>query len=175
MKYAIVKIGSSQYKVSEGEEIAVEKLPLKKDEAVVFDQVLLLVDGQELKIGQPLVAGTVVKGKVLEQTKDKKIRVATFKAKSRYRRVIGHRKHLTRILIQSVGPSGAAKKTPAKKVKKEAAKTVGKVRAKATKATKAVKVTKVTKAAKVTKITKVTKATKVAKTAKAAETSPKKK
>jgi large subunit ribosomal protein L21 len=103
MKYAVVKIGGSQYKVVEGDQLDVEKLDGKKGKAVEFKEVLLLADGEKVQIGQPLIKGVSVRAKILEQFKDKKVRVATYKAKSRYRRVIGHRKLLTKIKIEKIG------------------------------------------------------------------------
>lgn len=100
-KYAIVKIGGSQYKVAEGDEIQVDKIEGEKGKAVSFDEVLLLAD-EEIKIGEPLVKGAQIKAKIIEQFKGDKIRVATFKAKSRYRRVKGFRPQLTKIKIEKI-------------------------------------------------------------------------
>ena len=102
MAYAIVKIGGSQYKVSVGDELDVEKLEGKKGDKITFGEVLLLSQADKLKLGKPLVKGATVEAEILEQFKGKKIRVATFKAKSRYRRVKGHRKHLTKIKIKKI-------------------------------------------------------------------------
>jgi len=102
MKYAVVKIGGSQHKVAEGDEIEVEKIEGEKGKAVDFKEVLLLVDEEKVKIGKPYIKGAQVKTKILDQIKGKKIRVATYKAKSRYRRVKGHRKLLTRLKIEKV-------------------------------------------------------------------------
>ena len=115
MNYAIVKIGGSQYKVAEGDELDVEKLIGEKGTKVVFDQVLLWVSDKKIKIGQPLVKGVKVKAEILDQFKGKKIRVAIFKAKSRYRRVSGHRKLLTKIKIVKIGKTQSAKKPLPKK------------------------------------------------------------
>ena len=112
MKYAIVKIGGSQFKLNEGDEISVEKIAGKKGDKVVFKEVLLLVDEKKIKIGQPLVKGETVQAQILEQYRGEKIRVATFKAKSRYRRVKGHRKYLTKIKIEKIIPSGKNTRTP---------------------------------------------------------------
>lgn len=101
MKYAVVKIGGSQYKVAEGDEIAVDKIDGEKGKSLIFNQVLLLVDDQRVQIGQPLVKEAKVKAEIVGQFKGKKIRVATYKAKSRYRRVKGFRPQLTRIKIKS--------------------------------------------------------------------------
>lgn len=102
MKYTIIKIGGKQYKVSEGDELLVEKIEGKKGDSIVFDQVFLLVDDGKVNIGQPLVKGAKVGAKILEQTKGEKIRVVKFKAKSRYRRVKGHRQRLTKVKIERI-------------------------------------------------------------------------
>ena len=111
MKYVVVKIGGSQYKVSEGDELVVEKLEGKKDEILEFNQVLLYVNDDKLKIGQPFIKGAKVKAKVVNQLKGEKLRVATYKAKARYRRVKGHRKHLTQLKITQISLSASKKKT----------------------------------------------------------------
>jgi large subunit ribosomal protein L21 len=100
-KYAIVKIGGSQYKVTEGDELEVDKIEGEKGKTVNLDEVLLLVD-EEIKIGEPLVKGAQIKAKIIEQFKGDKIRVATYKAKSRYRRVKGFRPLLTKIKIEKI-------------------------------------------------------------------------
>lgn len=105
MKFAIIKSGSKQYKVSQGEEILVEKLDGDPEKKVNFEQVLLFVDGKNVKVGTPVINNIQVLGKIKGQEKAKKIRVATYKAKSRYRKVKGHRQQLTRVLIEKIGSS----------------------------------------------------------------------
>lgn len=105
MKYAVVQIGKSQYKVADGNELEVDKIEGKKGKKLTFDKVLLVVNGKKIKIGNPLIKGAKVAAEVLDQFKDKKIRVATYKAKSRYRKVKGHRTHLTKIKIKKVTTS----------------------------------------------------------------------
>lgn len=102
MKYAVVKIGGSQYKVAEGDEFEVEKIEGEKGNSIELKEVLLLVKEGKVKIGKPYLPGVKVKGKILDQIKSPKIRVATYKAKSRYRSVKGHRKLLTRIKIEKI-------------------------------------------------------------------------
>jgi len=102
MKYAIIRTGGKQYQVSEAEELLVEKINSKEGVSVEFDSVLLLVDGEKVAIGQPTIKGARVKAKIVGQVKGPKIRVAKFKAKSRYRRVRGHRQRLTRIKIEKI-------------------------------------------------------------------------
>jgi len=105
MKYAVVKIGGRQYKVVEGDLLEVEKLEGKKGELISFPEVLLLVDEDKISLGQPLVKGAKVKAEIVDQLKGGKTRVATYKAKSRYRKVKGFRPQLTKIKIESVKSS----------------------------------------------------------------------
>ena len=102
MKYAVVKIGGNQQKIFEGEVLAVDKLEGKKGQALTFKEVLLLVDDKKVKIGQPLIKGASVEVEIVDQVKGEKIRVATFKAKARYRKVKGFRSLLTRVKILSI-------------------------------------------------------------------------
>lgn len=115
MKYAIIQIGAKQYKVREGDEISVEKLEGQEAEKVSFDQVLLLADKNEKRIGRPNLTDVIVTGKISAQTKGKKIRVATFKAKSRYRRVKGHRQQLTKLVIEKISEKKKSSKKTARK------------------------------------------------------------
>lgn len=99
--YAIVKTGGKQYRVEEGKKISIEKLDAEVGAEVSFDQVLL-VSGDDLKVGQPFVAGAKVSGKVLEQGKERKIHIFKYKAKSNYRRRQGHRQPFTKVLIEKI-------------------------------------------------------------------------
>ena len=101
-QYAIISWGGQQYRVAAGEEIDVLGLGDKKEgEKVSFDEVLL-VKNKEVKIGQPLVAKANVEAEVLNQFRGEKVRAATYRAKSRYRRVKGFRPDLTRVKIVSI-------------------------------------------------------------------------
>lgn len=102
MTYAIIKAGGSQHKVETGDELLLPKINSEPNKSILFSDVLLIVDGKKTLIGTPTIKGASVKAEVLEQLKGKKIRVATFKAKSRYRRVKGHRDHLTRVKITRI-------------------------------------------------------------------------
>lgn len=99
--YAIIKTGGKQYVVEEGKVISIEKLDVEEGAEVTFDEVLL-VSGDEVKIGQPNVAGAKVTGKVLEQGKERKIRIFKYKAKSNYRRRQGHRQPFTKVKIEKI-------------------------------------------------------------------------
>ena len=100
--YAIIKTGGKQYKVAEGDVIKVEKLASGEGEAVVFDQVLTVVNDADVKIGTPVVEGAKVTGKVEAQGKDKKILVFKYKAKSNYRKRQGHRQPFTKVVIEKI-------------------------------------------------------------------------
>lgn len=102
MKYAVVKTGGKQYKVSEGDIIEVEKLNVEPDKDYSFDKVLLYASDGDVKIGTPLVKNVKVAGEILDNIKGKKIRVAKYKSKVRYRKVYGHRQALTKIQIKSI-------------------------------------------------------------------------
>lgn len=98
-KYAVIRIQGHQHKVSEGEELLVDKLGGTKAEP----EVLLVVNGDDIKVGTPIVTGARVKIKVLtEIEKGKKIDVLKYKAKSRYRKHIGFRPKYSRLLIEKI-------------------------------------------------------------------------
>jgi len=101
MKYAVIKTGGKQYKVSEGDTIEIDRIS-NKDGKVVFDEVLLVSGDTGVKIGKPTVAGATVEAKVLEDFKGEKVRVAKFKAKARYRRVTGFRASLTKVQVEKI-------------------------------------------------------------------------
>src|SRR5258708_39682773 len=115
MSYAVIVTGGKQYKVNPGTILEVERLKNVAAGTISFDQVLLVVDRETISIGKPTVAGAVVTAKVLADIKGDKIRVAKFRAKSRHRRVMGHRQSLSRIQIEEITVAGkkmAAKTAP---------------------------------------------------------------
>lgn len=101
MKYAVIKTGGKQYKVTEGDVLEVDNLNTKEG-AVTFDNVLLLVSDEKVEIGKPLVAGAKVKAKLLENKKGEKVRVAKFKSKVRYRRAVGFRASISKVQIEKI-------------------------------------------------------------------------
>ncbi len=98
--WAVIKTGGKQYKVEEGTKLAVEKLE-GKDGKITFDQILAL-GGDKVQVGTPFLEKVKVTGKIVEQFRDKKIRVVKFKSKSRYTRTTGHRQNLTKVLIEKI-------------------------------------------------------------------------
>lgn len=101
MKYAVIKTGGKQYRVTEGDIIEVDRLDAKEG-LVTFDSVLLLVSDENVEIGKPLISDARVKAKLLEQKRGDKIRVAKFKSKVRYRRVSGFRAELSKVQIEKI-------------------------------------------------------------------------
>lgn len=92
---AIIETGGKQYLVKEGDKIKVEKLTGNVGDTITFDKVLYR-DGS---VGKPYISSASVSGKVLKQGRGKKIHVLKYKAKSKYRRKIGHRQHFTEVEI----------------------------------------------------------------------------
>lgn len=101
MNYAVIKSGGKQYKVSEGSVVELDRLS-QKDGDITFEEVLLFAGEGSLKIGKPFLSGIKVTGKIVKEKKGQKIRVAKFKAKSRYRRVTGFRSSLSVVKIEKV-------------------------------------------------------------------------
>ncbi len=100
--YAIIETGGKQLKVEQGQVVRVEKLPVPAGQAVSFEQVLMVVDGSDVKMGQPLVAGAVVEATVLEHGKGAKVLSMRYKPKKRVRVKRGHRQPFTAIQINSI-------------------------------------------------------------------------
>lgn len=100
--YAIIKTGGKQYKAEPERFIDVEKLDAEVGAEVTFDA-LMVVDGDDVKIGTPVVEGVKVTGKVLAQDKAKKIVVYKYKPKKDYHKKQGHRQPYTRVLVTSIG------------------------------------------------------------------------
>ena len=100
--FAVIKTGGKQYKVQDGDKILIEKLPQNDGENVSFDQVLLYVNSEDVKIGQPFIGDAKVVGKILEHGKgDKKI-VFRYKSKTRYKKKKGHRQPYTKVEILKI-------------------------------------------------------------------------
>jgi large subunit ribosomal protein L21 len=99
--YAIIETGGKQVKVEEGQEIFIEKLTEEPGETVTFDKVLM-VGGDDVKVGSPLVEGASVTAKVDKHGRGKKITVFKFKKRKNYRRKQGHRQAYTKIVIDQI-------------------------------------------------------------------------
>lgn len=102
--FAVIKTGGKQYKVAEGDILSVEKLEPKAGE-IVFNDVLLIADGADVKIGTPLIPGARVDAKVIEEGKGKKKIVFRYKSKTRYKKKKGHRQIFTKVKITKIALS----------------------------------------------------------------------
>lgn len=100
--YAIIKTGGKQYKVSEGDLVRVEKLPYEVGETVEFDEVLLVANDSDVKVGAPTVENAKVSATVEDQNKSKKVIVYKYKPKKMYRKKQGHRQPYTLVKIDSI-------------------------------------------------------------------------
>ena len=116
--YAIIETGGKQYRVQEGDVLTIEKLGVEAGETVEFDKVLVLA-GEELKVGAPYVEGAKVVGEVVENGKAKKVIIFKYKAKKDYRKKQGHRQPYTMVKIVSLTGEAAPKKAAAPKAEKK--------------------------------------------------------
>jgi large subunit ribosomal protein L21 len=101
-KFAVIKISGTQLKVYEGDEYEINKIEGNKGDRIEVTDVLLFSDGNDVKIGDPLVKDSKVVLEITSQKKDKKVDVLKYKAKSRYRKSIGHRALITRVLVKEI-------------------------------------------------------------------------
>ena len=99
---AVIVTGGKQYTVAEGDILFVEKLGVETEETVKFDQVLAVLDGENTKIGAPVVEGAVVEAKVEKNGTGKKIHVLKYKAKKGEKKKIGHRQPYTKVVITKI-------------------------------------------------------------------------
>ena len=102
MNYAVIKTSGKQYVVKPNEAFTTDKGEGNTGDKISFEQILLVVDGEKAKLGNPFVSGFKVEGKIVEQKLGDKVRVAKYKSKSRYRKVKGFRANLTEIMIESI-------------------------------------------------------------------------
>lgn len=110
MKYAVVKTGGKQYRVSEGDVILIDRVEGKENDTMTFPEVLLYTADGAITVGTPFISTVTVSGTVLGELKAEKIRVATFKAKARSRKVRGYRHSLTQVKIDSITMGAKAEK-----------------------------------------------------------------
>ena len=100
--YAVIKTGSKQHKVTEGDVLSVEKLIGDKGTEVVFNEVLMVSDDKKVKIGQPFVDGAKVIGEIIDQKKGPKIHVYHMIRRKGFHKKTGHRQELTSMKITKI-------------------------------------------------------------------------
>ena len=100
--YAVIQTGGKQYRVAQGDDLILEKLPGQAGDAVVFDRVLMTSDGENVQVGKPYLENTKVVGRLKRQDKSKKIVVFKFKRRKGFRRTKGHRQPFSLVKIESI-------------------------------------------------------------------------
>jgi large subunit ribosomal protein L21 len=100
--YAILSTGGKQYRVSPGQVVRVEKLDGQKGDAFVFDRILAVSSDGDIKVGSPYLEGAQVRGTIVRQGKARKVLVFKYRAKTNYRRRIGHRQPFTEVRIDAI-------------------------------------------------------------------------
>ena len=103
--YAVFRTGGKQYRARQGERVRVERLEAAVGDAVAFEEVLLVGEGAQVKVGAPLVNGGKVEAKVVSQGRNDKITIIKFRRRKHYKRVMGHRQPFTEVEITAI--SGA--------------------------------------------------------------------
>jgi large subunit ribosomal protein L21 len=100
--YAVIKTGGKQYRVAAGQKLKVEQIPADIGQEITLDQVLSVGEGEQLKIGTPLVAGAVVTATVLAQGRHDKIKIFKMRRRKHYQKRQGHRQNYTELRIDAV-------------------------------------------------------------------------
>ena len=100
--YAIVEILGQQFKVEEGKSIFVHRLPNEPGDSVTFDKVYLIENGDDIRVGKPVIEGCSVKAKVEEHVRGQKVLVFKKKRRKSYQKMTGHRQDFTKISIESI-------------------------------------------------------------------------
>ena len=100
--HAIIETGGKQYKVTEGDTLFIEKLEAEAGQAITFDKVLAILDGDNATIGTPTVAGATVEANTVKNGKGKKVRIFKYNPKKGYRKRQGHRQPYTKVQIGAI-------------------------------------------------------------------------
>lgn len=100
--YAVIKTGGKQYRVAEGDTLKVEKLPAEVGESVELDQVLMIADGDDIKIGAPLIEGGKVTATVKAQGRGEKVTIVKFRRRKHSKKTQGHRQDYTELQITGI-------------------------------------------------------------------------
>ena len=107
--FAIIETGGKQYQVTEGRYVDIELLENEPESKVVFENIIMLVNGKKSKVGQPYVKNASVEGTIVKHDRDKKVIVYKQRAKKGYRRKQGHRQSFTRVMINKIRTSAKGK------------------------------------------------------------------
>jgi large subunit ribosomal protein L21 len=110
--YAVFRSGGKQYRAVKGDVLRLEKIEADEGATIKFDEVLLLGEGSDIKVGSPLLSGSTVSGKVVRQGKSKKVPVVKFKRRQNYLRQGSHRQFFTEVEITGITGAGAKASAP---------------------------------------------------------------
>jgi len=100
--YAVIATGGKQYKVTEGQTLKIESLGAEAGDAVEFDKVLLVADGDNVSIGTPYLDGTTAKATVADNSRHKKVEIVKLKRRKHHRKQMGHRQNFTEVEITGI-------------------------------------------------------------------------
>jgi len=100
--YAVIKTGGKQYRVSAGQKLKVEQIPAEVGAEITLDQVLMVGEGEEVKVGAPLVTGAVVKCTVVSHGRHDKIKIFKMRRRKHYQKHQGHRQNYTELRIDAI-------------------------------------------------------------------------
>ena len=100
--YAVIKTGGKQYRVAPGEKIKIEQIPADVGAQIVLDQVLMVAEGESVKVGNPLVDGAKVSATVLAHGRGQKLRIFKMRRRKHYQKTQGHRQNYTEIRVDSI-------------------------------------------------------------------------
>ena len=100
--YAVIKTGGKQYRVAAGEKIKVEQIPAEVGAEITLDQVLMVGEGESIKVGTPLVSGATVTAKVIAQGRHKKVTIFKMRRRKHYQKDQGHRQNFTELEISGI-------------------------------------------------------------------------
>ncbi|HEX4871759.1 MAG TPA: 50S ribosomal protein L21 [Nevskiaceae bacterium] len=100
--YAVIKTGGKQYKVAPGQQLKVESLVADVGSTITFDEVLMVADGETVKVGTPRVAGGLVKAEVLAHGRGEKLRIVKHRRRKHYHKEQGHRQNFTEVKVSEI-------------------------------------------------------------------------
>jgi len=118
--YAIVDVAGQQFKVTKDQKIFVHRLDGEKEDKVEFDKVLLIDNDDKVEVGEPVIKGALIKGKILEHLKGDTVKVFKKKRRKGYKVLNGHRQHLSHVLIEEIIEKGTTKSVVKKETTKPA-------------------------------------------------------
>lgn len=100
--YAIIETGGKQYRVAEGQTVKIEKLAAETGHTVDFDRVLMVGEGEQIKVGTPVIAGAKVVAEVLKHGRGDKVQIIKFRRRKHHMKKAGHRQYFTEVKITKV-------------------------------------------------------------------------